>query len=305
MFDWRGIYPLADAPEEFHLFTDNELSQPLPAKKCVSVLDIGCGYGGLSIALAPLLPETWILGIEIRPLVTEFLSKRIEALRSQSHAGLEFATPGKVDNETMGDKIALQVPGQFDNVGALRMNAMKFLPNLFEKGQISRLFFLFPDPNFKKRKWKARIISQTLLAEYAYLLRQGASGATCEIAVEKGPNGKDCTVLKEVDATGRLYTGTDVHSLHEWMVRHLEKHPLFKCVGKAEWIGTSSGSAFLETGKVPETLESADPFHHAIDLLGGHVGEAVLVHMMMESTEESKKVARNKGRKWWSVWERL
>jgi len=259
----------------------------------------------LSIALAPLLPETWILGMEIRPLVAEFLTKRIEALRSQSRAGMEFATPGKVDNDMLGHKVALQVPSQFDNVGALRMNAMKFLPNLFEQGQISRLFFLFPDPNFKKRKWKARIISQTLLAEYAYLLRKGEPGATCQVHVVKGPTGKDATILKEQPSAGRLYTGTDVHSLHEWMVRHLEKHPLFKCVGKAEWIGTSSGEAYLAQPTLPTPLNPEDPFHHAIDLLGGHVGEAILVHMMMESTEESKKVARNKGRKWWSVWERL
>jgi len=32
---------------------------------------------------------------------------------------------------------------------------------------------LFPDPHFKKTKHKWRIISPTLLAEYAYVLRVG------------------------------------------------------------------------------------------------------------------------------------
>lgn len=32
----------------------------------VEVLDIGCGYGGLLIALSTLLPSTLVLGMEIR-----------------------------------------------------------------------------------------------------------------------------------------------------------------------------------------------------------------------------------------------
>ena len=83
---------------------------------------------------------------------------------------------------------------------------MKFLPNYMQKGQLSKLFFLFPDPHFKARKHKARIISPTLLAEYAYVLRPG----------------------------GIIYTITDVKDLHEWMVEHLEAFPLFERVGEDE-----------------------------------------------------------------------
>ena len=43
----------------------------------------------------------------------------------------------------------------------------------FRKGQLSKMFFLFPDPHFKKAKHKWRIINETLLAEYAYVLREG------------------------------------------------------------------------------------------------------------------------------------
>jgi tRNA (guanine-N7-)-methyltransferase len=35
------------------------------------------------------------------------------------------------------------------------------------------MFFLFPDPHFKKAKHKWRIINDTLLAEYAYVLAEG------------------------------------------------------------------------------------------------------------------------------------
>ena len=63
---------------------------------------------------------------------------------------------------------------------------MKHLPNFFRKGQLEKMFFLFPDPHFKKAKHKWRIINETLLAEYAYVLGVG----------------------------GRLYAVTDVRDVH-------------------------------------------------------------------------------------------
>jgi tRNA (guanine-N7-)-methyltransferase len=88
----------------------------------------------------------------------------------------------------------------YQNVSVVRANAMKFFPNYFGKHTLSALFFLFPDPHFKQRKHKARIISPTLLAEYAYALRPG----------------------------GIIYTITDVEDLYEWMRTHLENFPLFE-----------------------------------------------------------------------------
>ena len=73
--------------------------------------DIGCGFGGLVVSLAKKLPDTLMLGLEIRLQVTEYVEERISALR-------------------------LQEPGCYNNISVLRGNAMKFLPNLFEKGQV-------------------------------------------------------------------------------------------------------------------------------------------------------------------------
>lgn len=179
--DWKQHYP------EFYPAKEGE------EQKKVEFADIGCGYGGLLIALAPLFPDKLMLGMEIRTKVEQYVYERIKALR-------------------------VQKPGNYQNVSIMRMNAMKFLPNFFEKAQLSKIFFLFPDPHFKQRKHKARIIryillilsemgwidsflfSPTLLAEYAYALRVG----------------------------GILYTITDVKDLHLWMVKHLDEHPLFE-----------------------------------------------------------------------------
>lgn len=126
-----------------------------------------------------LQPPHRFLGMEIRVQVSQYVQDRIAALRVSS-------------TDTKG----------FQNISVVRANAMKFLPNYFAKHSLSALFFLFPDPHFKSRKHKARIISPTLLAEYAYVLRPG----------------------------GVVYTITDVHDLHLWMFTHLNDFPLFEFV---------------------------------------------------------------------------
>jgi len=55
--------------------------------------------------------------------------------------------------------------------------------------QLTKMFFLFPDPHFKKTKHKWRIISPTLLAEYAYILKVGVSSsyANATLCLKKTP----------------------------------------------------------------------------------------------------------------------
>jgi tRNA (guanine-N7-)-methyltransferase len=40
--------------------------------------------------------------------------------------------------------LRLENPGQYQNISVMRHNAMKYLPNFFRKGQLTKLFFLFP-----------------------------------------------------------------------------------------------------------------------------------------------------------------
>ena len=41
----------------------------------------------------------------------------------------------------------------------MRTNAMKYLANFIRKGQLSKMFFCFPDPHFKEKNHRRRIIS--------------------------------------------------------------------------------------------------------------------------------------------------
>ncbi|XP_011701695.1 PREDICTED: tRNA (guanine-N(7)-)-methyltransferase [Wasmannia auropunctata] len=205
LMDWSTFYPQ-------HFRSDAEQT---PEKR-VEFADIGCGYGGLLVTLSPMFPDSLILGMEIRVKVSDYTVDRINALRSQN-------------------------PGQYQNIACLRTNAMKYLPNYFRKGQLKKMFFLYPDPHFKKSKVKWRIINKSLLAEYAYVLAEGAI----------------------------IYTITDVEDLHKWIVKHFQEHPLFEEVAKQD------------------------------------LAEDPVVEKLYESTEEGKKVTRNKGDKFLAVFRRI
>ncbi|CAL6367608.1 tRNA (guanine-N(7)-)-methyltransferase [Bathycoccus prasinos] len=147
----------------------------------ITFADIGCGFGGLLVRLSPLFPKELIIGMEIRAQVSEYVRERALALRKEH-------------------------PGEYQNISGLRTNSMKFLPNYFQRGQLKKLFFLFPDPHFKRSKRRRRIIQTALIAEYAFCLREG----------------------------GILYTQTDVEDVGDWMKEKLDMHPLFRPMTEEE-----------------------------------------------------------------------
>jgi tRNA (guanine-N7-)-methyltransferase len=131
------------------------------SNRIVRHVDVGMGFGGLTIALATLFPDKLVLGMEIRSKVCEYVRLRIEALRFEK-------------NET----------GGYQNAACLRTNCMRYLPNFFNKGQLEKIFFCFPDPHFKAKNHRRRIVSTILLSEYAHFL---------------APNGKLYTVTGNIN----------------------------------------------------------------------------------------------------------
>lgn len=131
---------------------ENEWNKLYPeiGDRQVEFADIGCGYGGFLITVGELFPDKYALGMEIRVKVSDYVIDRIVALRKL-------------------------YPEQYKNVACIRTNAMKYLVNYFQKSQLSKIFFLYPDPHFKKAKHKWRIINPALLSEYAYVLKSGVS----------------------------------------------------------------------------------------------------------------------------------
>lgn len=152
--------------------------------------------------------------MEIRMQVTQYVADKILALRDiadhhqKTQQGQAVKAPAEAEEPTTTTTAAeaSKAPHHYHNVSVVRANAMKFLPNFIPKSSLEKIFFLFPDPHFKARKHKARIITPTLLAEYAYVLAPKA----------------------------RLYIATDVKDLFDWMEMHLDACPLFEALSQEE-----------------------------------------------------------------------
>ena len=186
----------------------------------VTMVDVGCGFGGLTMALARAFPEHGVLGMEIRIKVVRMCQTRIFALRELAKRQQQGDEASQESRATVGysDLASVSVDElrrtalvsdkdvagghHYKNAFVVRCNVMRHITHFFAKGTLEKIFFAFPDPHFKKKNSRRRIISPGLLDEYTYVLKKG----------------------------GRLYTVTDVHDLHVWMRGHCAKHPLLRHV---------------------------------------------------------------------------
>jgi tRNA (guanine-N7-)-methyltransferase len=231
--DWSPHYPdYCSTPSIPVDGNPTEASSSTAGQKKVEFADVGCGFGGLLIALAPQFPDTLMLGkprkmsvsavpsgclstclylstlgMEIRVSVTQYVHDRIVALRqiqdmfpdssevaaggstvatnnhpdvlAHQHAvrvreklarkaankakatkeSAEAVEPATSTAEGVGAALVVEnaeeeterlaeerenekalkgkLDGGFKNVSVIRANAMKHLPNFFEKGQVS------------------------------------------------------------------------------------------------------------------------------------------------------------------------
>lgn len=138
-----------------------------------TMIDIGCGYGKFLMETARIYPEENVLGMEIRDKVYDYVRQM---------------------TEDMG------------NCSVIRTNALLFLPNYFQKSSLKKVFVLFPDPHFKKRKQKGRIICKQMMQVLKYLLTDD----------------------------GEVYISTDVEDLFKDMCSVIESTNFFSVVKNTE-----------------------------------------------------------------------
>ena len=77
----------------------------------MTVVDVGCGYGGLLFGLSTVLPDKLILGLEIRDKLVNFVGEKIRGYRTTE-------------------------PGKFNNISVVRTNTMRHLGQYFPKGSL-------------------------------------------------------------------------------------------------------------------------------------------------------------------------
>jgi tRNA (guanine-N(7)-)-methyltransferase len=178
------------------------------------------------------------VGLELRSKVCDYVRQRAAVARARAAAaaeegggeggerGEEAATAAATADlsstaaaATAATAATSSYPSLF-NVSALRINAQRHLVNLFRKHQLNKIFFLFPDPHFKAKNWRRRIVTPSACAEFAYVLRPG----------------------------GRLYTITDVEDLGKWMAGVLDDSPMFRRLSEEELSGdAAAGLLFVAT----------------------------------------------------------
>lgn len=147
-----------------------------PPVPYVQWCDVGCGYGGLLACLSVAYADKVMLGLEIRDRVASFCQQRVKEMRRL-------------------------YAGSYGNLAFDRTNVMKYLPNYFARGSLEKLFFCYPDPHFKRKKNRQRVVSALMLDEYAFVMAEGV---------------------------GVAYVVTDVEELFQWMVERFEGHALFE-----------------------------------------------------------------------------
>jgi tRNA (guanine-N(7)-)-methyltransferase len=142
-----------------------------------ALLDIGCGIGKFLVEMSIAEPDKNILGFEVRKGAVEW-------------------TEGVIAGE------------ELPNARAFWFSVVNGFP-FIETGTLEKVFYFFPDPWLKKKHYKRRAFSLTLLKEIHRVLKPD----------------------------GRLYLMTDVPEVDEFQQEVIKESGLFKFKysGESEW----------------------------------------------------------------------
>lgn len=169
-------------------------------------IDIGCGKGLFALQMAQLAPEWNFLGLEIRQPVVESAQKR------QQEAGLR------------------NLHFMYCNVN---ISLRSLLESWGDQNPLQQVSIQFPDPWFKKRHQKRRVLQPELVSTLAEFLPSG----------------------------GRLVVQSDVEEVAVEMCDRIAENPHFLRQGQA-WLPQSPFPAQTDRERV--TLEQGLPVHRAI-----------------------------------------
>ena len=186
----------AESPDWEKIYAD--LTLPLH-------LDIGCGRGRFLLKMAQLQPEWNFLGLEIR-----------EPLVDQS---IEFR-----------DQLGLQ------NLHYLFCNVNNSLPALFaplKPGTLQQVTIQFPDPWFKRKHQKRRVVQPEVVEELAVHLSEG----------------------------GRVFVQSDIEEVAIEMVDRFAAHPAFYRQD-SNWLPNNPMP--IPTEREASTLERGEPVYRAV-----------------------------------------
>lgn len=106
------------------------------------ILELGCGRGEYTVALAEMFPDRNFIGIDIKG--------------ARMWRGAKTATENDMTN-----------------VGFVRTR-IEFINSFFGPGEVDEIWITFPDPQLKKNRVKKRLTSPEFLTRYSEFLKDGA-----------------------------------------------------------------------------------------------------------------------------------
>ena len=169
-------------------------------------LDIGCARGNFLIKMADLQPDWNFLGVEIRePLVKEANAQR--------------------------DQLGLRnLHYLFCNIN----NSLSGLLKSFPRGTLQRVSIQFPDPWFKNRHTKRRVVQLELIETLVTYLAFG----------------------------GEVFLQSDVEKVAVEMRDRFDSHPAFQKHGNDAWLTTNPMP--VPTEREIYTLDRGEPVYRAL-----------------------------------------
>ena len=169
-------------------------------------LDIGCARGEFLLSMATLQPHWNFLGLEIREPLVEQANAKVSELGLRNLYYL------------------------FANVN----NSLKPLLESFEAGTLRRVTLQFPDPWFKKRQAKRRVVQPELVDTLSTYLMDG----------------------------GEVFLQSDVEAVAVEMCDRFEAHPAFQKQGAELWL--ASNPLPVATERETSTLSRGEPVYRAL-----------------------------------------
>lgn len=169
-------------------------------------LDIGCARGEFVLSMATLEPNWNFLGLEIREPLVEQANAKVSELGLKN---LHFL---------------------FGNAN----NSLKPLLNSLEAGTLQRITIQFPDPWFKKRQAKRRVVQPELVDVLAAYLVDG----------------------------GEVFLQSDVEAVAVEMCDRFAEHAAFHKQGTDTWLATNPLP--VPTERELSTLSRGEPVYRAL-----------------------------------------
>ncbi|MBE9217979.1 tRNA (guanosine(46)-N7)-methyltransferase TrmB [Dolichospermum flos-aquae] len=169
-------------------------------------LDIGCARGRFVLKMAQIEPNWNFLGLEIRePLV-------VEANRICEEMGLK------------------NLHYMFANVNNSLVSLLSNLP----PGRLQKVTIQFPDPWFKNRHAKRRVVQRELVTELANYLAVG----------------------------GVVFLQSDIQFVAEEMCDRFDEHPAFEKLGTTTWLAENPFP--VPTEREIATFNKGEPVYRAL-----------------------------------------